>query len=302
MTGFANVRELASSMDDGKTWISTYRKAVASTATIAGQWYDYSYAGGNPIANYYAAAPLEAATLEPEKGIILPRLSGTDKLFLHRWTCMSASASATSTANGNQALVLMDYLLFYPFVDMDAAGEDQTMTQSETLPRYSDGVGVEMIVVAQSGTVGGGRFTITYTDSDNVSRTTESMFCGAAQPSGAIVHASAGTGGLIAFVPLNAGVKGVKSVQSVNFSVANGGLCCVVLVRPLQTMWLREECRTTTSGTIESFGDAAESEALRTQSGMVEIQDGAFLGIMGMGANGSLASTTLVGTIETVWG
>lgn len=302
MAGFANVRELASSLDDGKTWVSTYRKLVASTATISGQWYDYGYAGGNPIANYYAAAPLEAATLEPDKGIILPRMSGTDKLFLHRWTCMSASASATSVANANQALVLMDYLLFYPFVDMDAAGEDQTMTQSVTLPRYTDGIGVQMIVVAQSGTVGGGRFTITYTDSDGLPQTTESLFCGAAQPSGAIVHASGAVGGLLPFVPLNVGVKGVRSVQSVNFSVANGGLCCVVLVRPLQTLWLREESRTTTTGTIESFGDAAETEALRARSGVVEIQDGAFLGIMGRGANGSLASSVLVGTIETVWG
>lgn len=302
MAGFANVRELASSTDDGKTWISTYRKLVASTATIAGQWYDYGYAGGNPIANYYAAAPLEAATLEPGKGIILPRMAGTDKLFLHRWTSMTASASATSVANANQALVLMDYLLFYPFVDMDAAGEDQLMTQTETLPRYGDGVGVQMIVVAQSGTVGGGRFTITYTDSDGASRTTESLFCGAAQPSGAIVHASGATSGLLPFVPLNAGVKGVKSVQSVNFSVANGGLCCVVLVMPLQTQWLREESRRTTTGTLESFGDAAESEALRTQGGMVEIKDGAFLGVMGSGANGSIASSVLVGTIETVWG
>jgi len=302
MAGFINCRALASSLvDDGRTWISTYRKAIASTATIAGQWYDYSYAGGNPIANYYAAAPLQSAVLEPEKGIILPRISAGESMFLHRWVAMSAAASATSTANANQAMVLMDYLMFYPFIDMDAAGEDQSMTQSATLPRYSDGVGVQMIVVAQSGTIGGGRFTITYTDSNGNSQTTPSLFCAAAQPSGAIVHATGAAGGLVAFVPLNAGVNGVRSVESVNFSVANGGLCCIVLVKPIETQWLREESRTTTSGTIESFGDAAEKEAMRTRAGMAEIKDGAFIGIMGMGANGSLASSVLVGTIEVVW-
>jgi hypothetical protein len=95
-------------------------------------------------------------------------------------------------------------------------------------------------------------------------------------------------------------VKGVRSVESVNFSVANGGLCAIVLVKPLMTLWLREGSRRTTSGTVESFGDAAEMEGLRTKP-LVEIQDGAFLGIVGRGANGSLASSVLVGTIETVW-
>ena len=115
------------------------------------------------------------------------------------------------------------------------------------------------------------------------------------------MHATGAQGGLVAFVPLNAGVKGVRSVESVNFSVANGGLCCVVLVKPLQTQWLREESRRTTTGTVESFGDAAETEAMTTRGGMVEIKDGAFLGIMGMGANGTLASSVLVGTLETYW-
>lgn len=299
---FANVRAFADAAGEGgKNWLTTYRKALSATATVTGQYFDYGYAGGNPIPNYYAASPLEAALLESEKGIILPRVSASERLWLHRWTAMSASASATSVANGNQELHLLDYLLYYPFVDMDAAGEDQTMTQSAALSRYTDGIGVQMMVVAQSPTVGGGRFTITYTASDDVQYTTTSMFCGAAQPAGALVNAVLATGGLTLFVPLNAGVRGVKTVDSVNFSVANGGLCAVVLVRPLESMWLREESRRTTSGTLESFGDAAEKEAMTQRAGMVEIKDGAFLGIVGRGANGSLASSVLVGTIETVW-
>jgi hypothetical protein len=299
---FANVRRFAlAASDDGKHWISTYRKAVSSSATVTGQWFDYGYAGGNPIPNYYASSPLEAATLERDKGIIMPRIGASEKLWLHRWSAMSASASATSTTNANQTLMLMDYLLYYPFVDMDAAGEDQAMTQTEALGRYTDGVGVQMVVVAQSPTVGGGRFRINYTDADDAAQVTTSMFCGAAQPAGAIVHAVTGTGGLVPFVPLAANVRGVKSVESVNFSVANGGLCAVVLVRPLQTMWLREESRRTTTGTIESFGDSAEVEAMRDRGGLVEIKDGAFIGIMGRGAAGSLASSVLTGCVETVW-
>jgi|GEM_PF-791330 len=302
VAGFANFRALANAATDaGRNWISTYRKALSATATVTGQYYDYSYAGGNPIPNYYAASPLEAATLESDKGIIVPRMAAGLKQYLHRWTAMSAAASATSTTNQNQELILLDYLMFYPFVDMDAAGEDQVMTQTATLPRYTDGVGVQMMVVAQSPTVGGGRFTISYTGTDDLPYTTTSMFCGAAQPAGSLVQAVLGPGGLTPFVPLNAGVRGVKQVNSVNFSIANGGLCAVVLVKPITQTWLREESRRTIAGTLESFGDAAEVESIRTTGSIVEIQDGAFLGMIGRGTAGSLASSVLVGTIETIW-
>lgn len=302
MAGFKNVRALVSSFDDGKTWISTFRKALAATATVAGQWYDYSYAGGNPIPNYYAASPLAAAILEPEKGIILPRIVAPEKLFLHRMTVMTAAASATGTTSQNQACFLLDYLMYYPFVDMDAAGEDQTMDNTQTLTRYTDGIGVQMMVVAQSVTVGGGRFTITFVDTDDNTQTTQSMFCAAAQPPGALVNSTGAINGMLPFVPLPAGVKGVKSVTSVNFSVANGGLCSVVLVKPIDTIHVYEECRRTTTGTLESFGDASEKEALSLRGGMVEIKDGAFLGFLGRSIAGSLASSVLVGTVETVWG
>lgn len=295
---FANARSFVDSATDaGRHWISSYRKQVSTSATVAGQWYDYGYAGGNPIPNYYASAPLEAAVLDSAKGIVIPRLSGTQRLYVHRWSAMSAAASTASVTNANQSLFLLDYLLYYPFVDMDAAGDVQSMTQTVPLSRYTDGVGVQMIVVAQSPTVGGGRFAITYTDSDDVQQVTTSMFCGAAQPAGAIVNAVGAVGGLTPFVPLNAGVRGVKRVDSVTFTVANGGLCAVVLVKPLMTMWLREGCRTPG----ESFGDVAEHESMRTRAGLPEVKSGAFLGIMGRGANGSLASSVLAGTVETVW-
>lgn len=287
---FKNFRTLGQAFDDGKSWISTFRKVPAATATITGQWYDYSYASGNPIPNYYAAAPTKAAVLESDKGIIVPRMASGEKQYLHRLSVMSSGATA-----GTQPLYLLDYLLYYPFVDMDAAGEDQLMDNITSLPRYTDGIGVQMMVVAQSPTVGGGRFTITYIGTDDVQYTTTSMFCGAAQPSGALVNAVTGTSGLTPFVPLNAGVKGVKSVASCNFSVANGGLCAIVLVRPLETTIALE------STSVAGIGSAVEKEALTLRGGIVEIKDGAFLGMLGRGVAGSLASSPLVGPIETVW-
>lgn len=302
MAGFRNLGELGTSLtDDGRTWISTFRKFPASGSTFSGNWVDLTYAGGNPIANYYAAAPLESSTLDPAKGIIVPRMVAGEKQFVHRVTAMAVAASATTVTADSWPLFLMDYLLFYPFVDMDAAGEDQAMLNSVTLPRYEDGVGVQMMVVAQSNTVGGGRFTITFIDSDDVERTTISMYCYTAQPPGTVVNTNNSNTGLVPFVPLPAGCRGVKSVVSVNFSVGNGGLCAVVLVRPLDTHYTMEASRRTTTGTLESFGGATEREAMRHRAGMVEIKDGAFLGFLGQGTTGSINTSLLVGTLETVW-
>jgi hypothetical protein len=287
---FKNFRTLGAAFDAGKSWISTFRKVPASTATIQGQWYDYGYASGNPIPNYYAAAPLVSAVLESDKGIIVPRMASGSKQYLHRLSVMSNGATA-----GTQPLIMLDYLLYYPFVDMDAAGEDQTMDNTQSLPRYTDGLGVQMMVIAQSPTVGGGLFTVTYVGTDNVQYTTAAVFCGSAQPSGAVVNATGAVAGLNPFVPLNAGVKGVKSVVSCNFSVANGGLCSIVLVRPLEATIALE------STSVAGIGSAVEKEALRLRGGIVEIKDGAFLGFIGQGVAGSLASSPLVGTIETVW-
>jgi hypothetical protein len=290
MAGFRNIRELSTAFDEGRTWMSTFRKVPASTATITGQWYDYSYASGNPIPNYYAAAPMDSAVLEAEKGIIVPTMSGTDRQFLHRLTVMVSGTTA-----GSQPLWLLDYLLYYPFVDMDSAGEQQNAEQIETLPRYTDGIGVQMMMVAQAPTVGGGAFTINYRGSDDVDYTTPTLFCAAAQPSGALVSSVGAAAGVCPFIPLNAGVNGVKRVNWINFSVANGGLAAIVLVRPIEQTYALE------SVSVAGVGAAVEKEAMCGRGGISEIKSGAFLGVIGQGVAGSVASSPLVGMLETVW-
>ena len=178
---------------------------------------------------------------------------------------------------------------------MDSAGEQQNMEQVQTLPRYTDGIGVQMMMVAQAPTVGGGAFTINYRGSDDVDYTTSSLFCAAAQPSGSLVSAVGTAAGVCPFVPLNAGVKGVKRVNWINFSIANGGLASIVLVKPIEQTFALE------SVSVAGIGAAVEKEGMRGRPGLVEIKSGAFLGIIGQGVAGSLASSPLVGLLETVW-
>lgn len=147
MAGFANAAAWASAIDAGKTHVSTFRKTVASAATVANDFIDYGYFAGNPPANFYASSPLEAAYVEGIRGIHVPQMAGDERQFLKSITAMSAAASATGTSNQNQRQMLADYLLYYPFIDTDAVGEVQATVPVVALPRYAAG---QVICVAQS--------------------------------------------------------------------------------------------------------------------------------------------------------
>lgn len=299
MAGFPHVAAWAASESEGRSWLTFFRKVPPSAATIAAQWFDYSTAAGVPVPNYYASSPLVAQRLEAREGIYIPEQSTTR--WLKRIFVMSASVSATGTSNQNQSLLLLDYLLYVPFLDLDAAGEEQVFDTTVGLNRYTDGVGVQIMAVAQAPTAGGGRYVVKFVDTNDVEQTTSVVYCPAAQPSGALCSAVAGAAGISPFLPLPAGVRGVKSLTSMTVSVANGGLVALVLVKPIEMAYAREECRRPTSSPAESFGDAREIERIRQRAGTVALQPGAFLGWIGYGVAGSLASAPLVGMIESYW-
>lgn len=299
MSGFPHVRAWAESDDDGRSWLSFFRKVPPSAATIAGQWFDYSTAAGVPIPNYYASSPLVAQRLEGREGIYVPEQNAAR--WLKRVQVMSAAASVTSTSNQNQALMLLDYLLYVPFIDLDAAGEEQVFDTATGLDRYTDGVGVQIMAVTQAPTAGNGSYTVKFIDTADTERTTQVINCPAAQPSGTLCSAVAAAAGISPFLPLPAGVRGVKQLVSMTVGVANGGLVALVLVKPFDMAYAREECRRPTSSPTESYGDAWEMERIRQRAGAIRIQANAFLGWIGYGVAGSLASAPLVGMIESYW-
>ena len=89
--GFVGVREWADAREAGRYHLTTFRKAVASAATVANDFVDYTYFAGNPPANFYASAPLEAAHVEAIRGIHVPNVAGQ---FVKSLTVMTAFASS----------------------------------------------------------------------------------------------------------------------------------------------------------------------------------------------------------------
>jgi len=279
--GFANVAEVADAMVSGRTHFCSIRK-VPSQATTARWWADLSMASGNPAPNYYAAAPLTAKTLDDFDGIF----HGDDKSPATKH--LTALGLMTPTANMVGEYVLCDYLLYYPFIDGDESAA-QPMVNTVTLPRYTDGEGLQVMAVALTPTTGSGTFTFDYVDQDGNPQTSPTQRCATAANIATIVtSAPATTGANGPFLKLATGSSGVRSITSATFAVANGGLIALVIVKPLVTLAVRE------------ISTMAEVTSLVMRPGAPRIYDGAYLGLI-MRCTGTIAAGLLTGYATFAW-
>mgnify|MGYP003509852846 CR=1 FL=1 len=292
MAGFDSVRSLVDAEVAGKSRFSTWRKTPSQT-TFLGIWFDMSMSPGNPNPQYYAAAPMTATTLSQsaDGGIYHGGSVSPEKKFLRKVMALTTT-SATAVPI---PMILCDYLLFYPFVDESAIGDVQSMTNSNTLPRYTDGEGVQIMAVVVAGhSVGAGTFfTVNYTNQDGVSnRNTVSAQLNAQFVNGTIItSASSGTNRQGPFLCLQNGDTGVRSIESVTMTgIPEVGLFSLVLVKPIAQMSIRGLDAPVEVDYFKDFG-----------GGMPVIEDNAYLNFI-CHPPGSVNGSLFHGYIETVWG
>lgn len=299
--GFSSVSEFAAADESGQVWVSGFRKAVASAATTTRAWVDMTYFAGSPPANFYASTPLTAAVIEADKGIYTGGNVSPATKHIKNVMLMSAASSATGTTNGRQEVAVCDYLLYYPFIDTDAIGEEQFLDNTVTLPRYAT-TGGQVVAVGQSAASTIGQFTFNYTNQDGTAgRVSQKNYTFAVAGGGQVVAASGTGASYNPFCYLQAGDTAVRSIESVTFTAAGGGLMALVIVKPLIKTVVSQECRRTTTGNLESYGACTELASIIHQAGAPRIQDGAVIGMFASGYAGSLASSILAGTLEVVW-
>ncbi len=282
MAGFPNIGAFARAQEEGRSHWCSIRK-VPSQATVAGWWADLSMAAGNPKPNYYATEPLVAATLDPFAGIFHGADPAPATKHLHSLGLMTPTAAMVGR------YMLVDYLLYYPFVDGDDA-DVQTMDNTVSLPRYADGAGVQMMAVLVAPSTGGGSFVVTYVNQDGVERTSPTQVC--ATTAGNIAslatsqQAVAGMPGG-PFLLLASGDTGVRSIVSVQFTVPNGGLVALVLVKPVADLAIRE------------INTMTESVSVMHRP-MPRVAGDAYLGLL-VNVAGTIAAGTLAGYAQFVW-
>ena len=271
------VKDIVDSVNEGRINTVSFRK-VPSQASTAGTWCDLSMASGNPSPNFYSGNELTATVFDSTKGIYK---GNSEYLF--------EIMAQTSSANGAPStLMLCDYLLYYPQVDMDNV-DVQSTDNTTTLPRYTSGEGVQMFVVAQYPFIGGVNFRITYTNSDGVSgRSTGLVRCNNVANIASFIHSGSFANSFGAFLPLQSGDKGVRSVEDIQFLSPNGGLGAIVLVKPIYTTIIRE------------LASPSESNCFKNSALLPKIEQGAYLNFLCL-PNASISGVPITGIIKTIW-
>lgn len=283
MAGFRNYTELVNALaNNGQVHSCTFRK-VPSQASTARVWADLSMASGNPPPNYYVGTELTATLLDDFRGIF----HGDNKSPASKYITELGLTTPTAAFVGQYKL--LDYLLFYPFVDMDSADE-QVMDNTITLPRYSNGDGVQVMAVAVTPSVGGGTFSFTYYNQNGVLKTSPVQRCNTASMNIAslITSASAQVGEKGPFLTLADGDTGVRSIVSLTNVVLNGGLIALVLVKPL---W---------DSAVYEVNTTSEKHFPQHISNCYQVTDGAYLNLIVLPA-GSIAAGLLLGQAKFIW-
>ena len=285
MAGFKSIGEVVDCELQGRVRNYIWRKTPSQT-TITGLWFDLSMSPGMPPPQYYIGGILTATQLKQstDGGIY----HGTDVSPSEKYL-----RSITTQANVTTALpmnaILCDYLLFYPFID-EGTTDPQITVNTNTLPRYTDGKGVQVMAVQTNAGTGGQDFYFTYTNSDGVAgRTSKTVRMNTSITVGNIINSTTATqGGASPFIGLQVGDSGVRSIESVTMLGIDTGLFSLVLVKPLVQTCFRE------------ITVPYEKDFLIPTSDLIRIYDDAFLGFVALPL-GSLAATTLRGDLKIIW-
>lgn len=283
---FRGIKDVIDSELDGKVRQYGWRKTPSQTTTAA-TWFDLSMSPGNPAPKYWFDAPpavAKAVYQSTDGGLYHGASVLPSTKYIRRVTALTSTVTALPLS-----FILCDYLLYYPSMD-DSTTDPQTMDNTITLPRYTDGAGVQMIAVSVAGRTGGQQFNISYTNSDGVSgRTSQTVTQNASAAIGTIVtSASATQDSGNPFIGLQAGDSGVRSVESVTMLGPDVGLFSIILVKPLATTLIR------------GIDAPVEKDFLIQSEQLPIIQDNAYLSMLCL-PQGTLAATALIGDLKVTW-
>lgn len=241
------------------------------------------------IRRLLAFTPYTDAAKGREAGIYHGGNVSTDTKHL-----LNAGMWTTAAVGAGAVAYIVDLLGCYPKIRTDL-GTVQSLNNTLTIPRWTDGVGVRTFFTLNTANgTGANNFSYTYTNQAGTGSRTPSSTAviTASGVTGHMLHTGVAAGNYGPFLPMAGGDAGIRSIESVQFSAASGsaGFVDMVLCRPLATI------------PITTAFIAAERDFLTQLPSLPKIPDGAVLGLI-IQAGGVIASgTQWQGYIETAWG
>ena len=293
---------------------------TAVTHAASGTYYDSVTAGasgglvitaastaGGTIANVHVIYPLQSFPLNDTN--VCGAMYHGGNVSPATKHIINAGALTTAATGVPGTLLLCDFLLAYPGINLSTSPGAQTLLNANSLPRYADGIGVKPFVVYNSYSAGAAQVTnvaqymnISYTNTTPTSGQTMSSIVtnqGAnLDVYGHLLHSGSTADNYGPFLPLAAGDLGVTQVASIAFTSSTGAaangtantFATLVLARPLLELPL------TTAFLL------SERSYMTQLPSMPRIYDGAYLGWLYFTGAATAASTTFSGYLDVAWG
>jgi hypothetical protein len=294
----ASHADLLRAYDAGRFHSQRFIKTGVGQAGDA-KWQDWAFQAGQPA---YDARIGVSNTFTPVVAVKNDALYFPDipagmerklhKLFLY-----------TKASNASQAtvdFVLYDLVGYYPLIDGDST-DPQDMNNTLTLPRYTDGKGLQLVMVNHvAPAVQGGLMTLDYTDSQGLDHSIVRGVAWNGQNFVASGVSSAVGGGGQGPLVVSLEIDGIQRVNRVTYSTPPGGLHCLYLIKPLAQFQHYHDAllQADTSGVKSAIEvDFALKDGWR----MPVIKDGAHLSFF-YRCNGGGRNNTFFGAADFIWG
>ena len=298
MAGFSSQDAIINALTvNGTGFRADWQKSTfATTAQTAGMWYFLNQGGGNPAAGtilgtgtnlaFQATSDSTATAGGIQHGGNIGGGTGFKVL-------LNAAAQTAAITTAPCVLMLVDMLGFYPITTVTTITA-QTLNNTVTLPRYTNGAGVQAFMVPS--TVMGAatpNLSIGYTNSAAVASRATPVTLPIGNSAAAvtnIVYSGTGAGKYGPFMPLQASDSGIQSVQTVTISASYvSGVLNLVLAKPLLTL------------PITTLGVTAERDLVNQFASMPKIYDGANLQWMMLAGAATPVASPISGHLEFGW-
>ena len=293
--GFASLDDFIGSVTvDGKFNRYDFNKITGGAAYTAGRWYDLSSLAGNPPANTYTGTALNAQAPNDTSGFGMYHGGNVSTETKH---LINVAAMATAATGVPSILMLVDLCLYYPGISMNSATA-QTLTNTNTLTRYTSGEGLRSWVTIQTtsgatahnldNTAGTGTEYVNQAGSTKQHPGTIAFTASAITPH--IAHSGTAANNFGPFLPLAAGDYGVRSYPRFKLSAASGsGTAALCIGKPLCVI------------PLTTVSVMTERDLMNQLPSLPQVVDGACIVPLLYAGAAVASATNFYGAIETAW-
>lgn len=284
---FSSHNDLLAEITAGKFLrLPFYRVVNTGATTAAGRWHECfagNGTGGIGVLTGTAGAAQAYSAASPGA---LPIGAAVTPDTRH---LLGMSAVAATSLLPPSMLLLVDLLLAYPSLSVSSP---TALSNGVSLPRYATGDGVQAAAVVTSALgAASPTFTLTYTDSDGNTGNTGTLASPVnSAPIGCMLGGGTAASAIAPMMPLAAGDRGVRSVQSYSIASGTTGAAAIILYKPLATL------------PLAAANLASERDFLFALPSLPQIEDGACLALFALVGGALTTNQVVTGHLDLAWG